>query len=84
MKPHEKSPEESSEDRQTEKSKTPTVIVAGGTASTNELPQAPPVAPHPPPPPTPAEDLIDGCNVRADASTATSDEDLPQAEGGVA
>jgi hypothetical protein len=84
VKPHEKSPEESSEDRQTSiDRRVPvdrTVVVA---------PSAP-RASRPPPQvvvePDPDRDAgVDACDVEADAATKlTEDEELPVARGGVA
>ena len=81
VKPHEKSPEESSEDRQTAKERT--VIVA-----------SPPVAPAPVEvrttapvvePPLDPDAEVDACDVEVDAATRlTDDEELPTARGGVA
>ena len=79
VKPHEKSPEESSEDRQ----KPPAPAAAPPTA---QAPPAPPVPPAPPPAqaePKPDEE-VDGCDVEPAEESATSDEELPAAEGGVA
>jgi len=88
VKPHEKSPEEASEDRQVG-SAPPPAAAAGSPAA----PPAPPgaavattaaAAPSPPPPPAAPvpPDQIDGCDVGI--VHITSDEDLPAAEGGVA
>ena len=84
VKPHEKSPEEASEDRQAKKSGTPNVTV-----TTAGAPSA--AAPPPPPPPasgpTPAElarDIeadVDACDVAV--ADPTPDEELPPAQGGV-
>jgi hypothetical protein len=83
VKPHEKSPEESSEDRQTEKDRT--VVVApevrarsvGGEATVTNVTNAAP-APDP-------DAEVDACDVEADAATRlTNDEELPAARGGVA
>ena len=100
VKPHEKSGEESSEDRQKPKDKSgvaPTddsaapiiaPAVVGATA-----PQAAPVhftsalilrAPNRPPSPRDKDSAEDGCDVEmAEVGVVTSDEDLPEAEGGV-
>jgi hypothetical protein len=87
VKPHEKSPEESSEDRQA--GNQPASAPTGSSAPHGA---APPPAPAPVSPtatasgtmPTPpvAPDRIDGCDV--DIVDATPDEELPAAEGGVA
>jgi hypothetical protein len=85
VKPHEKSPEESSEDRQFPKT---TVVTASTDATQN--PASPPTSPVIPST-TPAvtitnirdtESDIDGCDVIA--TDFTTDEQLPPAEGGVA
>lgn len=91
VKPHEKSGEESSEDRQTSKDRT-------APASTGQTqvpaPAAAPPSPVTQPVPGPAApmvtaastvlppDAVDGCDV--DITDFTDDEDLPAAEGGVA
>jgi hypothetical protein len=83
VKPHEKSPEEASEDRQMPK---PQLLPALPAAPLGPLPAAPQA-------PTPtggmavanirdAESSIDGCDVPIDV--ITTDEELPPAEGGVA
>lgn len=107
VKPHEKSREEASEDRQARPA--PMMFMQPQMAAAGPAPAAAPVAPAaaapaatlathggppatilPPAPrasiPASADDDSDasGCDVTADASTATSDEDLPPAEGGVA
>jgi hypothetical protein len=81
VKPHEKSPEEASEDRQ---SPAPRTLVQ----------QVPPVAEAPPPPPVPraapmvaasprdAESNVDGCTIDFAAAPAMADEELPAAAGG--
>ena len=88
VKPHEKSQEEASEDRQ-QPAATP--VVAGAAA-----PAAAPAPPRTPAPPAPTiatprdpESNLDGCLVPHDdhdtaLQTLTSDESLPPAEGGVA
>jgi hypothetical protein len=87
VKPHEKSPEEASEDRQ------PSAPPGGGGAGNN--PQNPPpggsgAGTNPPPAPAPAtpappatEHNPDGCDVEANPDDYTTDEDLPAATGGV-
>ena len=91
VKPHEKSPEESSEDRQTSHDRrTPhdhTLVVAPSTsAPAPHLGQASHVAPTAVIEPEPDSDAeVDGCDVEADSATPlTEDEDLPAARGGVA
>lgn len=87
VKPHEKSPEEASEDRQLKPSPAPAVAPAAPAA-----PSAPAtvVVAEAAPPPTPetnirdAESNLDGCDVETDNEDLTPDEDLPRAEGGVA
>ena len=71
VKPHEKSPEEGSEDRQPRES---TVRTTPGTPAGLRLPLA--AVPR-----GPDDDGVDGCGVADD--TATSDEQLPAAQGGV-
>lgn len=76
VKPHEKSPEEASEDRQ------PPSPPAGGAGA----PESPPGPPAPAPPasgPPPTGHDLDGCDVEAHPDEYTSDEDLPAAVGGV-
>jgi hypothetical protein len=73
VKPHEKSPEESSEDRQASAKRTPgDTAVAGGSSS------AAPAAGTPSPA---ADQAVDGCNV--EIVVPTPDASLPAAEGGV-
>jgi hypothetical protein len=101
VKPHEKSGEESSEDRQKPKDKsraappddttTPIIapIVAGAAAPPATTAQPPSSqlarAPDRPPSPRDKDSAEDGCDVEmAEVSVITSDEDLPEAEGGVA
>jgi hypothetical protein len=105
VKPHEKSGEESSEDRQKPKDKslaTPTDDIAApiiapvvvGAAVPLAVPPAAPVrttsalasrAPERPPSPRDKDSAEDGCDVEmAEVAVVTSDEDLPEAEGGVA
>ncbi|MFL5618777.1 MAG: hypothetical protein ACJ79A_10340 [Gemmatimonadaceae bacterium] len=85
VKPHEKSPEESSEDRQTVNDRRTqndrTLVVS---------PSPHPFVPQPAtsavvePPPDPDAD-VDACDVEPDAATKlTDDEELPAARGGVA
>jgi hypothetical protein len=99
VKPHEKSPEESSEDKQTTASK---AAIAKGDVGANThavgagaevAPGTAAVAPAGPPtvqpvasaiPPGDAEASVDGCDVVAEPDDHTSDEDLPAATGGVA
>ncbi|KAA5538539.1 hypothetical protein [Adhaeribacter rhizoryzae] len=84
VKPHEKSPEEASEDRQMPR---PPVAPAGIPPAA-AVPSGGPPGNIPPPTggliPTPrdAESSLDGCHVVAEVLTL--DEDLPAAEGGVA
>ena len=86
VKPHEKSPEEASEDRQLPSPPPP--APAGAPAPAGPAPGARVGAPVSPPLepliPTPRdeESNLDGCHVVAE--TLTSDEHLPAAEGGVA
>ena len=76
VKPHQKSPEEASEDRQIP-ARTSTAPPPGGSQS-----GAPPVSNSPPAVPHPAAlDLIDGCDV--EVTNPTKDEDLPAAQGGI-
>lgn len=87
VKPHEKSPEEGSEDRQL--GKEPAAAPAATVAATSApiITAVPPVSPTVPSTPLPAHvarlpaDVIDGCDV--DIVNFTRDEDLPAAEGGV-
>jgi hypothetical protein len=76
VKPHEKSPEESSEDRQTpmEPAKNLGLESARAIAPRVVSPQTSSTAADP-------ADLVDGCEVHI--ATVTNDEDLPSAEGGV-
>lgn len=85
VKPHEKSPEEASEDRQFPKSR----VVPAATSGQNEAPLQPAVPSAPPGSSTAAvsnirdaESGIDGCEV--EVKDITTDEQLPPAEGGVA
>jgi hypothetical protein len=84
VKPHEKSPEEASEDRQVKKGVEPTPRVAAASAASPSTPTAAPAmaaatvsTPLPQHP-----DYIDGCDV--DFVDITPDEELPAAHGGVA
>jgi len=88
VKPHEKSPEEGSEDR-ADKTTPPEVPVAPVPPISNATP-GPAVAPGASipdwekiPGPTDPEDDVDGCDVEVKDETATSDENLPAAEGGI-
>jgi hypothetical protein len=93
VKPHEKSPEEASEDRQTKTEKTAAApdtsqAQTGGTGGGNS-------APAPPPRTVPAQSLliqspldkdshVDACEVDFSQGGETPDDQLPPAEGGVA
>lgn len=91
VKPHEKSPEEASEDRQLP-TRRPTVMVAGGVGAAGGVvggggaPAGPgvpaPAAVGVPPSSPDPEGALDGCDVAI--TDITPDEDLPAAEGGVA
>jgi hypothetical protein len=88
VKPHEKSPEEGSEDR-ADKTTPPEVPVAPVPPVSNATP-GPAVRPGASipdwekiPGPTDPEDDVDGCDVEVKAETTTSDENLPAAEGGI-
>jgi hypothetical protein len=78
VKPHQKSPEEASEDRQ-EKAKNPAPPPAngGGQPSGAQMFASPPA-----PLKTADHDQLDGCDVKV--LNVTRDEDLPTAEGGIA
>lgn len=83
VKPHEKSPEEASEDRQTKAQQNPTTlqgqqsgIETGGGGAT------PPINITAIPTPRDATSQIEGCSIETDV--LTSDEDLPPSVGGVA
>jgi hypothetical protein len=89
VKPHEKSPEEASEDRQLPAQRPqenvgtgqpPTGGAAGGTSTTAPLFAQPEVVSGASP--RDAESSLDGCSV--DINDVTPDEELPLAEGGVA
>jgi hypothetical protein len=81
VKPHEKSPEESSEDRQAPRERT---VVVAPEARTRETIAVRATTPVVEPAPDPAAD-VDACDVSADASTRlTDDDELPVARGGVA
>ena len=91
VKPHEKSPEESSEDRQTSKQRTVLVMQAGepqaatvGAVGVTGVVASPPGPVHDATEHDP--DLeIDLCDVKADDATRlTQDDELPAARGGVA
>ena len=99
VKPHEKSPEESSEDRQSDASKSTIAkgdvganthaVGAGAEVVPGSAANAPAGAPlvQPVATATPhgdAEATIDGCDVVAEPDEHTSDEELPAATGGVA
>jgi len=71
VKPHQKSPEEASEDRQTRAEPSPSITVSSSEAVTA---RASAMSPDP-------ADLIDGCDVAT--SDVTTDENLPEAKGGV-
>jgi hypothetical protein len=86
VKPHEKSPEESSEDRQTGRDRIvqidrPVVVAPGAEApAPRSLAPSPVVEPE-----RDADAETDACDVAADAGTKlTDDEELPTAQGGVA
>lgn len=85
VKPHEKSPEESSDDRQVARDQIVpvdrTVVVASGAGATAVRSPAPSAVE-----PVPDPDIeVDACDVEADATTKlTEDEELPAARGGVA
>ena len=87
VKPHEKSPEEASEDRQKSGTAQPTtVVVQTGAGGGDAAPQSPP-APPPPQPVLPAggdlESDVDACDVEVGPGDITPDEQLPAAVGGV-
>jgi hypothetical protein len=71
VKPHQKSPEESSEDNQTKAQQTASIAL---TSSEGVAARASSTSPNP-------ADLIDGCDVPT--TDVTTDEDLPEAKGGV-
>ena len=87
VKPPEKSPAEASEDRQFRSAPASTGTAAPAQAVAVAVPAAV-VAVPPPRPVTPqlqdAQSRVDGCDVPIADTDATSDEDLPAAEGGVA
>lgn len=88
VKPHEKSKEEGSEDRQPKAVVAPeAAIVSAASAApmsfAQESPSPPPLQASVPSP-RDAESNIDGCDVPMSEAEATDDEDLPAAEGGVA
>ena len=85
VKPHEKSGEEASEDRQIKKE----IVMEGKTAASAQPSLATPASaplrpPQPSIPPTPrdAESRLDGCDLPI--TSDTPDENLPPAQGGVA
>jgi hypothetical protein len=81
VKPHEKSPEESSEDRQAPRDHSVYVTAAPVARETVEVHTAPVVVEPPPDP----DAEVDACDVAADATTRlTDDVELPVARGGVA
>ncbi|MGA9768674.1 MAG: hypothetical protein WBV94_06520 [Blastocatellia bacterium] len=77
VKPHEKSPEEASEDRQ------PKTGQANGATGTSGTSATPPVTapPESVPAPMDAESDVDGCDV--EIVDPTPDEELPESKGGV-
>jgi hypothetical protein len=85
VKPHEKSKEEASEDRQLKPGKTQTTVVAAPLVQESAAASPPPSPPASASIPTPrdAESNIDGCDVPMAEADPTADEDLPEAEGGV-
>jgi hypothetical protein len=86
VKPHEKSPEESSEDRQTGRDRVVQIDHPVIVAPSAEAPASRPVAPTVVVEPERDPDAeADACDVAADAGTKlTDDEELPAAQGGVA
>jgi hypothetical protein len=88
VKPHEKSPEEASKDRQPAKAASeatperPAATPSTPAVSTGAPPPQPPAAPPAPTAVSQHPDQIDGCDV--DFVDFTPDEELPAAEGGVA
>jgi hypothetical protein len=95
VKPHEKSPEEASEDRQPARSSRGAAAPAAPAAAAAAAPLAaaplaaaaampPRAAGRTTPQPQDAQSRVDGCDVPIAEADATSDEDLPEAEGGVA
>jgi hypothetical protein len=88
VKPHEKSPEEASEDRQvarpfagsTNEAKLTQPGAGAAAAATSFKSRQSATAPRP----RDADSGIDGCGIEVDAANATLDEELPAAEGGVA
>ena len=77
VKPHQKSPEEGSEDRQIGDDTSPAPPADRAPSGVAQRSTGPPAVPH-----AAALDLIDGCDVKV--TTVTADEDLPPAEGGIA
>jgi len=97
VKPHEKSPEEASEDRQPAKARTDSAVTppgatvradeTSGIAAPRTVSSQPPSArpgPAAHPPALDPDIAVDGCDVEADIRALTSDEDLPTAQGGIA
>ncbi len=85
VKPHEKSPEESSDDRQIARDRIVPVERAALVAPTMSTPDSRPPAPDVVEPQRDPDAEIDACDVEADAATKlTEDEELPAARGGVA
>jgi hypothetical protein len=85
VKPHEKSPEESSDDRQIARDRIVPVERAALVAPTMSTPDSRPPAPDVVEPQPDPDAEIDACDVEADAATKlTEDEELPAARGGVA
>ena len=92
VKPREKSPDEGSEDRQPASSPARVVQPAPTMAGTVSTPM--PVSPAAPmravssgraaPRSTDEESRVDGCDVPIDGQQLTKDDELPEAEGGVA
>ena len=86
VKPHEKSPEESSEDRQPVKPASAAIDAGGGPITGGAAGVGVGIAPSPPPESIPApmdmESDFDGCDV--EVVDATPDEALPESKGGVA
>lgn len=84
VKPHEKSKEEGSEDRQVPRATPEAAVFAAPLMQESAA-----IAPPPPatstsvPSPRDAESNIDGCDVSMADADATEDEELPEAEGGV-
>lgn len=89
VKPHEKSPEEASEDHQTSVTPQPGTSPGGGAPGAPAQPVTQPASPVPPdnlPGLTDPESLEDGCDFEINklpGEELTTDEDLPPAEGGI-